>query len=106
MALEYKILMGETSPSRMKSEETLFHEKLKDLEKQVNSVLAIGGSTVGGIHTKGNYPYQPVMVPNASTNVEPTNPISYTRAVRRSTPGAGGPSRKSKSRKSRKSRKL
>ena len=32
MTLEYKILMGETSPSRMKSEETLFHEKLKDLD--------------------------------------------------------------------------
>lgn len=96
MALEYKILIGETESSRVKSDATLFNERLKHLEKQVNSVLAIGGSTVGGICIKSNQPYQAVMVPNASTNVEPTNPIAYTR-VR----AAGGPSRKSK-----KSRKL
>jgi len=94
MALEYKILTGKTDFNRVKSDETLFNEKLRNLEKQVNSALAIGGSTLGGIYIKDNRPYQAAMVPKASTNVEPTNP--FTTAVRSATGGSSRKSRKNR----------
>jgi len=95
MEYEYKILIGKTDESnRLKSEERLFDERVKDLEKKVNSALIYGGECVGGLFIEKNQPYQAVKLLKASSESEPTNP--FTTAVRSA---AGGVSRKLKTRK-------